>query len=44
MTNGGIFGIIEEIDAETATLKVGIKDDVRIKVGRSYIAGLRAKE
>jgi len=44
MTNGGIYGIIEEIDAETATLKVGIKDDVRIKVNRGYIAGLRTKE
>ena len=44
MTNGGIYGIIEDIDAETATLKVGIKDDVRIKVNRSYIAGLRTKE
>lgn len=44
MTNGGIYGIIEDIDAEAAILKVGIKDDVRIKVGRAYIAGLRTKE
>jgi preprotein translocase subunit YajC len=44
MTNGGIYGIIEEIDTETVTLKVGIKDDVKIKVNRSYIAGLRTKE
>jgi len=44
MTNGGIYGIIEDIDAETATLKVGIKDDVKIKVNRGYIAGLRTKE
>ncbi len=44
MTNGGIYGIIEDIDAETATLKVGIKDDVKIKVSRAYIAGLRTKE
>ncbi|HDH13247.1 MAG TPA: preprotein translocase subunit YajC [Nitrospirae bacterium] len=44
ITTGGIHGIIEDIDANTATLKVGIKDDVRIRVGRSYIAGLRTGE
>ncbi|UCH82474.1 MAG: preprotein translocase subunit YajC [Nitrospiraceae bacterium] len=44
MTNGGIHGIIEDIDTHTVTLKVGIKDDVRIKVNRSYIAGLRTGE
>ncbi len=44
ITTGGIYGLIEEIDANTATLKVGIRDDVRIKVGRSYIAGLRTGE
>ena len=44
MTNGGIYGLIEEIDEKTATLKVGIKDDVKIKISRSYIAGLRDKE
>ena len=44
MTNGGIYGLIEDIDEKTATLKVGIKDDVKIKIGRSYIAGIRDKE
>jgi preprotein translocase subunit YajC len=44
MTNGGIYGLIEDIDEKTATLKVGIKDDVKIKISRSYIAGLRDKE
>ncbi len=44
MTNGGIYGIIEDIDTDTVTLKVGIKDDVRIKVSRAYVAGLRTKE
>lgn len=44
MTNGGIYGLIEDIDENTVTLKVGIKDDVRIKIGRGYIAGLRNKE
>ena len=44
MTNGGIYGLIEDIDEKTATLKVGIKDDVKIKINRSYIAGIRDKE
>ncbi len=44
ITTGGIYGIIEDFDANTITLKVGIKDDVRIKVGRSYIAGIRSGE
>jgi len=44
MTNGGIYGVIEDIDTETVTLKVGIKDDVKVKVNRGYIAGLRTKE
>lgn len=44
MTNGGIYGHIEDIDENTVTLKVGIKDDVKIKIGRGYIAGLRNKE
>lgn len=41
MTNGGIYGLIEEIDGDTVILKVGIKDDVRIKINRNYIANLR---
>lgn len=44
MTNGGIYGVIEDLDGETITLRVGTKDDVRIKINRSFIAGLRAKE
>ena len=44
MTNGGIYGLIEDIDEKTVTLKVGIKDDVKIKINRGYIAGLRDKE
>lgn len=44
MTNGGILGVIEELDADTVTLKVGVKDDVRIKVNRNYIAVVRTKE
>jgi len=44
MTTGGIYGVIEDIDANAVVLKVGIKDDVKIKVNRSYIAGLRNGE
>ncbi len=44
MTNGGIYGLIDDIDAETATLKIGIKDDVKVKINRGHIAGLRTKE
>ncbi len=44
LTNGGIYGLIEDIDEKTATLKVGIKDDVKIKIDRGYIAGIRNKE
>ena len=44
MTNGGIYGVIEDIDADTITLKVGIGGDVKIKVNRNYVAGLRTKE
>ena len=44
MTSGGIYGLIEDIDEKTATLKVGIKDDVKIKMSRAHIAGIRDKE
>lgn len=45
MTNGGIYGFIEEIDEDAATLKVGVKGvEVKIQVNRGYIAGLRTKE
>ncbi len=41
MTNGGILGMIDDIDGDTLTLKIGVKDDVRIKINRNYIASLR---
>jgi preprotein translocase subunit YajC len=44
MTNGGIYGLIEDIDADNATIKIGVGSDVKIKVNRGYIAGLRTKE
>ena len=45
LTNGGIQGIVEEIDGQTLTLKVGVAgSDAKIKVDRGYIANLRGKE
>lgn len=44
LTTGGIFGVIEDIDEKTVILKVGVKDDVRMKVDRNFIAGLRTGE
>jgi preprotein translocase subunit YajC len=44
MTNGGIHGMIEDIDADTAILQVGVKADIKLKVSRGYIAGIRTKE
>ncbi|MBI4824994.1 MAG: preprotein translocase subunit YajC [Nitrospirae bacterium] len=44
ITSGGIHGIVEEIDGDVLTLKVGVKDDTKVKVSRNFIAGLREKE
>jgi preprotein translocase subunit YajC len=41
MTSGGIHGVIDDIDGDSLTLKVGIGSDVKIKVSRGYVAGLR---
>jgi preprotein translocase subunit YajC len=42
ITNGGIYGEIQGIDTQTVILKVA--DNVRIKVAKSAITGLEAKE
>ncbi|MES1243133.1 MAG: preprotein translocase subunit YajC [Acidobacteriota bacterium] len=42
ITNGGIYGEIQGVDAQTVILKVA--DNVRIKVAKSAIAGLESKE
>jgi preprotein translocase subunit YajC len=44
ITTGGIHGLIEDMDGNVLTLKVGVKDDTKIKVNRNYVAGLREKE
>lgn len=42
ITNGGIYGEIQGVDADTVILKIA--DNVRIKIAKSAIAGLEAKE
>ncbi|HEX3126720.1 MAG TPA: preprotein translocase subunit YajC [Thermoanaerobaculia bacterium] len=42
ITNGGIYGEIQGMDAQTVILKIA--DNVRIKVAKSAIAGLEPKE
>lgn len=39
VTTGGIYGVIEAIDGNTLTVKIA--ENVRIKTGRSAVAGLR---
>jgi len=40
ITSGGIFGIIESVGTNTVTVKVG--ENVKIKLGKAYVASLRA--
>ena len=40
-TQGGIYGVIDSLDTMTVTLKIA--ENVKIKVSRSAIAGLRAE-
>lgn len=42
ITNGGILGVIVNIDDQIVTLEVA--DKVRIEVGRPYIAGFAPKK
>jgi len=44
LTNGGIHGVVEDIDGETLTVKIGVGSDVKVKVSRGHIAALRGKE
>jgi preprotein translocase subunit YajC len=40
ITSGGLYGIIEAVGTNTVTVKVG--ENVKIKLGKSYVAALRA--
>jgi preprotein translocase subunit YajC len=44
VTTGGIHGVVEELNGNAVTLKIGIKDEVKIKIERGHIAGLRKEE
>lgn len=44
MTNGGILGVIDDIDGETLTVKIGVGSDLKVRVSRGHIASIRGKE
>jgi preprotein translocase subunit YajC len=41
ITSGGIHGLIENIDADTLTIKIA--ENVKIKASRSAVAGIRER-
>jgi preprotein translocase subunit YajC len=40
ITSGGLYGVIEAVSNNTVTIKVA--ENVKVKLGKSYIAALRA--
>jgi preprotein translocase subunit YajC len=40
ITSGGLYGVIEAVSSNTVTVKVG--ENVKIKLGKPYVAALRA--
>ena len=40
ITSGGIYGVIEAVSTNTITIK--ISDNTKIKIGKAYVAALRA--
>jgi preprotein translocase subunit YajC len=40
ITSGGIYGVIEAVGTNTVTVKIG--ENVKVKLGKAYIAALRA--
>lgn len=41
VTSGGIYGVVESVEPNTVVLKVA--ENVKVKFGKAYIAGIRAK-
>jgi preprotein translocase subunit YajC len=39
ITSGGIYGVVEQVGRDTVVLKIA--ENVKIKIGKPYIAGLR---
>jgi preprotein translocase subunit YajC len=42
ITTGGIYGVIEDVRPNTLTVKIA--ENVRVKFGKAYIAGVRQAE
>ncbi len=40
ITSGGIYGVVDSVGEKTLTLKIA--ENVKIKIGKGYIAALRA--
>jgi preprotein translocase subunit YajC len=40
ITSGGVYGVIESVGSNTVTVKIG--ENTRVKLGKSYVAALRA--
>jgi preprotein translocase subunit YajC len=40
ITAGGIYGVVESVDMKTIIVKVA--ENTKVKIGRSYVAGVRA--
>jgi preprotein translocase subunit YajC len=40
ITSGGIFGVIEAVGTNTVTVKIG--ENMKVKLGKAYVASLRA--
>jgi preprotein translocase subunit YajC len=40
ITSGGMYGVIEAVGANTVTVKIG--ENVKVKLGKAYVAALRA--
>ncbi|HSB52031.1 MAG TPA: preprotein translocase subunit YajC [Dissulfurispiraceae bacterium] len=40
VTNGGIYGVVDSVDNKTLTVKIA--ENVKIKLGKGYIAAVRS--
>lgn len=40
VTNGGIYGLVEQVGDKTVTLKIA--ENVKVKFGKAYIAAIRS--
>lgn len=40
ITSGGIYGVIESVGTNTITVKIA--ENVKVKIGKAYVAALRA--